>query len=273
VTAVKKARIGAPTADQIAARCRALPGVRVELSGGRYTVYSAVPGTRPVSFAASKHSRGSHLDNVLRDLRRNGVDLERSSTPTPAAMPQTKETAVSEQDRNGRAMVTTRQELVPATRGEVGDLREMVRTAVERMTTQGDAAMAMLAEAERRHDALSDEVTRLRGEVAGLRDEVAAARAVAGREVLPPTRAEILRGIVFAYFQTIPGVKITPSIVEANCGDDLPDGRGKTDVAGACNDLFKAGKLKGVPKRDGAGRERGLYWYDPPADVSTDKTR
>lgn len=246
-------KIGALTPEEIAARC-VLFGARVEKDGNRWVVYPPNREKRPVYFKIGVLRNGTQLDNLLRDLRHSDLDIEQdppTTKPSPKpgprpAAPQEVPTVSAPERRSVPAPM--------ATQREVSDVREQVRNL-------SDNFVEMLANAERR-------IEKLEGQVHAQAREIAALRASGGRGDLPPTRAEITRGVVLAYFESIPGHKTTPQLVEMNIADDLPEGYGKTDVAGACGDLFKAGKLNGVPKKDGAGRERGIYWYAPPVDTA-----
>lgn len=237
------------TPAQVAARCE--EWARVEHDGVTYRVYPHDRAQRPVFFSSVRIGSGAQYDNILRDLRASGIDI----TAEPAA-PNPPHSAAPTTTEGSEVATPERKTVTPmATRTEVQDVREMVRNSQDTLT-------GLLADAEKATSELRDEVAGLRAEVGELRAELLGlrARGIAGPR--PPSKAEILRGIILAYFETIPGVKLTPALVEANC-DALPEGRGVTDVAGACNDLVKAGKLAGGPQRDKSGRQRGLYWFEP----------
>jgi hypothetical protein len=257
------------TPDEVAERCQAL-GARVELKGTKYRVYPP-EGGGPVFFNSYREANGAHLGNVLRELRRFGLDLveaereRRSATPPaqltrPVADPaivaaiQAKLAEAADND------TTTEQEPAMATpkptpptpitfnvRTELAELREA-------MQRQGDTAMEMLADAERRIDALEAELAAIRtsGVTRG------------------PSTSELVRQAVLAWFVAHPGQRMTPQVLEMNLDADgaLPERHGKTMVAAGCRDLLLAGRLQGGGAKEGSQPTRGIYWYDPDADAA-----
>lgn len=255
------------TPDEVAERCRAL-GARVELKSTKYRVYPP-DGGGPVFFNAYRETNGSHLPNVLRELRRCGLDLveaeqERRSATTPSPMTrqvvdpeimaaiQAKLSAAADDD------TTTEQEPAMAApkptpptpitfnvRTELAQLREA-------MQRQGDTAMEMLADAERRIGALEAELAAIRS----------------GGVARGPSTSELVRQAVLAWFVAHPGQRMTPQVLEMNLDADggLPAGTGKTMVAGGCRDLLQAGRLQGGGAKEGSQPTRGIYWYDPAQD-------
>lgn len=247
-------RIGALTPDQLADLCRE-QGARVELDGTTYKVWPTDKTLRPVFFSSVKLGNGASLDNRIRDLRKSGIDIH-AQPVAPAAEPTQEDESMTAARRADISPIITQR--------EAGELREMVRAA-------SDTTVEMLATAERELRAVKDEtastIRSLRAELAEVRAEVRDLRA-GGPVVAPkePTKTEIVREAVLAYFLAHPGMKLTPQLIELNIGDDLPEGRGPTMVAGVCKTLATAGKISGGASRDRANRERGIYWYDPPAE-------
>jgi hypothetical protein len=266
------------TPREVADRCEAL-GARVELKGAKYRVYPP-RGGGPVFFNAQRETNGSHLSNVLRDLRRLGLDLaeaereiqERRSTLVPTAVltvrdrisPETQAAikAIATEAIAARSTTPTTEQEPPMAapkptpptsitfnvRQEIADLRETLRR-------QGDTALEMLASAERRIAALEAEVAELRGR---------------GGLNRGPSTSELVRRSVLAWFIAHPGMRITPQVLEMNLDGQLPEGYGKTMVAGGCRDLTHAGRLQGGGTKAGEAPSRGVYWYDPDADEAGD---
>lgn len=248
------------TPREVADRCEAL-GARVELKGTKYRVYPP-DGGQPVFFNAQRETNGSHLPNVLRDLRRNGLDLQdaereaqerRKSERAPEPMTQrlapevVAAVAATRTTTDRRTTVATPNDVprIPFdARREMAELRDMVRK-------QGDDALEMLAAAERRIEALEDQLADI----------------MAGRTVRPPSVSELVRRAVLAWFEAHPGMKITPQLLEMQNDIALPEGYGRTMVAGACRDLAMAAKLDGGGPRSGEGAARGVYWLAEPAPV------
>lgn len=234
-----KLSLGQARPQDLAALCEAHPDVnRVELNGQTYGVYPKNVGKRPVYFSAARIGNGSNLDNLLRDFRKSGIDLERPAT---------------QEDTVSRPTTPERNSPIPpvATRREVEDLREMIRTAQE--TTLG-----MLTEEEKRITELTTEVGELRAQVARL--------SAGGVAVRPESTSSIVRRLVRTYFEAHPGMKLNPALVELNLADDLPAGVGKTMVANETRNLRDQGVLRGGsagPTK--GGPDRGIYWYEPEA--------
>jgi hypothetical protein len=260
------------TPREVAERCEAL-GARVELKGTKYRVYGP-DGGQPVFFNAQRETNGSHLPNVLRDLRRNGLDLleaerdaqERRSARPPEPLTQQLPAEALErvasspaaQRRYGTtpSMATNDRSITVASpkdvpripfdaRREMAELRDMVRK-------QGDDALEMLAAAERR-------IADLEGEVAELR--------AGSNQLRGPSMSELVRRVVWQWFLEHPGQKTTPQVLEMNIAEELPEGHGKTMVAAGCRDLVAAGRLQGGGTKTGTAPTRGVYWFDPAADT------
>lgn len=265
---------GAWTPDEVAERCRAL-GARVDLKGTKYRVYPP-DGGGPVFFNAYRETNGSHLPNVLHDLRRLGLDLvaaeqERRSAALPS--PMTRPAVDPDQARRLAAAVdraaatpaaqrrygtTTEQEPAMAApkpapptpitfnvRAELAELREA-------MQRQGDSFLEMLTGYERRVEALEAELAAIRS----------------GGVVRGPSTSELVRQAALAWFVAHPGQRTTPQLLELQLDADgaLPAGTGKTMVAGGCRDLLLAGRLQGGGAKEGNQPTRGVYWYDPAQD-------
>lgn len=256
------------TPREVAERCEAL-GARVELKGTKYRVYPP-RGGGPVFFSAQREKNGSHLPNVLRDLRRLGLDLagaeremrERLSPRPPTPLTRSAISSVTAAKLAELVNDTTTEQEPPMAapkptpptsitfnvRQEIADLRETLRR-------QGDTALEMLASAERRIEALEAEVAQLRGR---------------GGLNRGPSTSELVRRAVLAWFIAHPGMRITPQVLEMNLDGQLPEGYGKTMVAGGCRDLTHAGRLQGGGTKAGEAPSRGVYWYDPDADEAGD---
>lgn len=247
---------------ELADRCEAL-GARVAITSNQYRVYPP-NGGRPVFFNSDRDSSGAHLPNILRDLRQGGLDvvgaweaeqrakrpvvrtaLERPLIPDPDTVaavraklaenttPTTKEAAMAAPRDTPASMPR-----IPFdARREMSELREMIRN-------QDASHLEMMAQADARIRVLEDQLADL----------------LAGRTVRPPSISELVRRVVLAWFEAHPGMKITPQILEINLEGQLPDGHGKTMVAGACRDLVLAGKVAGGSPRSGEGAGRGVYW-------------
>lgn len=263
------------TPAELAARCEAL-GARVEEVGNRYVVYPP-DGGRIVRFNRTREQNGTHLPNVLKLLREGGLDVvaawhdeqeqRRSARPTPdplakpALDPQiaakiraqlettttttTKETAmaVPQDPRPTPTPLPT----APAILRQLAELRDMVRAAVdgaaELVAEQEERYSAQLADAAKRIAALEERLDNLTG----------------GRvPIRPVSITELVRRAALAWFEAHPGVRTTPQLLEAMLGDQLPEGRGKTTLAGVCMDLAKAGEIQG-----GGANSRGIYWLEP----------
>jgi hypothetical protein len=270
------------TPSEVAERCRAL-GARVELKGVKYRVYPP-DGGGPVFFNAYQESRGVHLPNVLRDLRRCGLDLQeaeqeererRSARPAPAALArpiadpaivaaiQAKLAEASSNDTTDdteEAAVAAPRDTPAAmpratpfdARRELAELREMIRS-------QDASHLEMMAQADARIRALEDQLADL----------------LSGRITRPPSITELVRRAVLAWFEAHPGLKVTPALLEMNLDGKLPKGHAKTAVAGACRDLVIAGKLRsgGAGPATGPAALRGIYWLaeeSAPGPAKTD---
>lgn len=262
------------TPSEVAERCAAL-GARVELKGTKYRVYPP-EGGGPVFFNAQRETNGSHLPNVLRDLRRFGLDLQeagreerRSARPAPVALarpavdPATAQRLTErltgpdddpDDDNTEEAAVAAPRD-TPAdmaripfdARREMSELREMIRS-------QDASHLEMMAQADVRIRALEERLDDL----------------MSGRIVRPPSISELVRRAVLAWFEAHPGLKVTPALLEMNLGNQLPKGYGKTAVAGACRDLVLAGKILGGGPSTGSAANRGIYWMaEAPAEPGT----
>lgn len=254
--------------SELADRCEAL-GARVTMTGNQYRVYPP-NGGRPVFFDSGRDSRGSHLPNVLRDLRHGGLDLvgaweEEQRTKRPAPRPQL-ERPVIDQGTVAAVMAKLAESSTPTTapttkeatvadpkptalaripfdaRREMAELREMIRS-------QDASHLEMMAQADARIRSLEDQLADI----------------MAGRTVRPPSTSELVRRVVLAWFEEHPGMKITPQLLEMNLNGQLPEKTSKTMVAGACRELALAGKLNGGGPRVGDATGRGVYWLAEPA--------
>jgi hypothetical protein len=256
----KVVRLTGITPRELARRCRAHPAVdRVESTGTDYRVYPTDITCRPVFFSKAGFGSSGKCENTLRDLRKSGIDVERPPdpipTPKPTPIPTTQEAPVSAPARPApHAPLMDRR--------EGAELRDMVRLAVEGT----DAVTAMMVEAEKRVAAVEADlaaavarIERQDREIAQLRSGGAAAR--------PPSQAELIRNIVVDYFKSMPGVKLSPQVVDLNA-PGLPEGRGATATANACKALANDGVLCGGGRREQSNREKGIYWYEPPAEES-----
>jgi hypothetical protein len=243
-----KLQLGALTPTELADRVRNHPGTdRVELDGITWRAYPRDRSARPVFWSAARMGSGTQLPNVLRDLRRSGMDIERPPATTPA--PTTQEEPVASPRDMPRTPTTI--PTGPAVTKELAELRDMVRRASDRAEAAEKSALEFGVEAERRISQLGDRIARLEDQLAG------------GRK--PPTITELTRAAVHRWFRDHPGMRLTPQILELNAGDDLPAGRGKTTVAGVCADLVRAGLLSGGAA-SGQPDSRGVYWFDPAAN-------
>jgi hypothetical protein len=265
------------TPDEVAERCRAL-GARVVLKSNQYRVYPP-DGGGPVFFNAFQESRGVHLPNVLRDLRRHGLDLleawqeeqeaqRRSVRPAPEPLarpaidPATAARLAAKVDHPvGQTFSTTTKEAAmaaptprphpttiptgPAIQRQLEELREMVRR-------QDESFLEMLAQQEARTRALEEQLADI----------------LSGEGPRAPSLSELVRRAVLAWFEAHPGMKITPQLLEMNLEGQLPEKRSKAMVAAACRDLALAGKLDGGGPRSGDGAGRGVYWLAEPAPES-----
>lgn len=252
---------------ELADRCEALKA-RVTITGNRYRVYPP-NGGRPVFFDAGRDSRGSHLPNVLRDLREGGLDLvaaweeeqRTKKAPTPPRLEQpavdpeiaaairaklAEDSAEDDDTTTKEATVADPRPTPPVripfdARREMSELRDMIRS-------QDASHLEMMAQADARIRMLEDQLSDL----------------LSGRTVRPPSVSELVRRAVLAWFEEHPGMKITPQLLEMNLDGQLPEGHGKTMVAGACRELAMAGKLNGGGPRAGEGAARGVYWLTEP---------
>lgn len=222
------------TATDIAARCEAL-GARVAPTGrGKIKIIPPDP-TKQIVFIADRFSNGSDRENALGHLRsKAGLDVtapapEETPVPTPADLPR-------------RSPNVTPIAQPPAT----------APSAV-------DELLGMLAEAEAR-------IRELELGAAGLLARVA--RLEEGG-VRPRTRAEVMRGVVLAFFESHRGTKWSPELVRLNLEDEgrLPEDARPESVAAACKDLATAGKIQGGGSnskgKSGPSGTRGIYWLDP----------
>jgi hypothetical protein len=259
------------TPTEVAERCEAL-GARVELVGPRYVIYPP-NGGRIIRFNRKREQNGTHLPNVLKDLRIAGLDLvaawreeqERRSTqpaPEPLARPALDQAtaqrlAAKVAHSVGQTFSTTTKEAAmaaptprpspstiptaPAILRQLEELREMIRR-------QDESHLEMLGQADGRIRALEARL-----------DDI-----MSGQAPRPPSISELVRRAVLAWFEAHPGMKITPQLLEMNLDGQLPETTGKTMVAGACRDLALAGKLDGGGPRAGDGAGRGVYWLAEP---------
>lgn len=251
---------GTLSPNELAERCRVW-GARVELDGNKYKVYPADRSLRPLTFSAAHipDARGSHYDNLLRDLRKAGVDVRQdppSTAPQPAAprttitnpITTTEEPTVSAPERK----------TVPsmATRTEVQDVRDMVRTAQE-------TVLGMLADADKLIGELRDEVGDLRRDVRLLTARVE--RAERGGRPPEVSAAEKMRAAVLAYFEAHRGEYLTAQVVDMNLvrSGVIPADRMKTAVATACKQLSTAGRISGGGSNGNTSDPmRGVYYLD-----------
>lgn len=247
-----KIQLGTPTPRQLAMMLAEHPAVKaVTQDGATWKVFPKDSTKRPIFFTSVRFGSGVMLANILRDLRRSGIDLERPEV----AAPTTKENAVvAPSPKDMPSSTVTR--LPRDAREEIAELREMVRRSTETSASEVSEALGMLAEADRRVRELEGRVARLEGQLVGARKA--------------PTVTELTRGAVLRWFREHPGMRISPQLLEMNAGDQLPEARGKTTVAGVCADLVKAGHLQGGGTKSGVGTH-GIYWYDPAADEHLDE--
>lgn len=250
---MSKIQLGALTPRQLALMLAEHPAVKaVTQDGVTWKVFPKDATKRPVFFTSIRFGNGVTLANILRDLRRSGIDLER---PEPTPETTTKETAVAAP--TPKDMPTSTVTRLPRdAREEIAELRDMVRKSTEANASEVGAALGMLAEADRRITELMGRVARLEGQLVGARKA--------------PSVTELTRGAVLRWFREHPMMRISPQLLEMNAGDQLPEARGKTTVAGVCADLVKAGHLCGGGTKTGAGTH-GIYWYDPAQDERLDE--
>lgn len=304
------------SADQIAKRCQEL-GARVEIRGAKWWIYPPDHSQAPLSFsrlAGHMAGNGSAQANLISDLRKAGLDLvldaraERNAKPTPA--PSTEEHA--DMTVNGytvdgttkpfdyrKAYTDLRDQakvLDAATATALADIRDHVKR-------QDGALVAMVAEQEGR---ISENATEQDNRIRALAARVKALEQLLARgEVTvaapkppaPPSKPEVARRAVLAFYTAHRGLKLSPMAVRANIEDQLvaelapegmPVGVAKdqtvgnmlavmppTTVAASCRTLADAGQLMGGGKTGGPlNPNHGVYWMPAETtDKSTDKSK
>lgn len=241
---------GQLTPDEIAARCERL-GAEVDQRGGRWWVFPPNGTSRPIVFSVLI-MKGNHARNVVSDLRKAGLDVMTDRARGVAPKP-VNPAPVVEPQQSGEPMATPTPDQMPPriaafdARAAVADLRDQLRQL-------SDTTIKMLAEAEDRVTAAEARIGELEGRV-----EVFAP----APKVRPPSAGELIQAAILTFFrEQLPrNFKVSPSSVEGNIAEWLPEKRAKTAVAHACRELAIAGKLSG-----GAGSANpihGLYWLDP----------
>ena len=202
--------------------------------------------------------RGAGLD-LLEEFQRELRPSLRAPEPLVQRLaPEVVAAVTAERTRAETAKTTTDRRTTMATpqdvprnpfeaRRELAELRETVRK-------QEASILEMLAQADNRIRALETEVAQLRdAERSGM--------------LRGPSTSELVRRVAWQWFTQHPGQKTTPQILEMNIADDLPEGYGKSMVAGGCRDLLKLGRIQGGGARAGDAPTRGIYWYDPGMDA------
>jgi hypothetical protein len=253
-----KTALGYLTPKLLAERIeRDFPDAQVKLDGARYKVVPGKSGKQIVYFTAVRFGNGPQVGNILRDLRKAGIDLERPEPKPAPAQPAAKPAAPPQENTmSGPGPGPL------ATRAEVEDTREMVRTLESDL-------LGLLGQAEGRLTKQESELNALREEVAELRRRGPARPPVV-------SAADRMRAIVLAYFEAHRGEYLTPQVVDFNLvkSGKLPANRMKTAVATACKQLSKAGTIKGGGSNGNASDPmRGIYYMEPADKPKDDKQR
>lgn len=238
--------LGQLTPDEMAARCARL-GARVDQRGHRWLIYPPDPDARVLAFSAL-HMQGNHQANVVSDLRKAGLDVlsaeatgkvPKPAPPTVPPSPTEKAEPVNETPKPGPPASTE------AWRKAIAEVRDQCRQL-------SDTTVKMLAEQE-------TALAKANARIAELEERL---DVVAPKPMpKPPTTAEICQAAIMGWFEAMPrGFKASPSTVEANLVDRLPESRVKTAVAHACRELVLAGRLSGGGRVGQSAH--GLYWMD-----------
>lgn len=293
------------SADEIAERCERL-GARVEIRGAKWWIYPPDRPMSPVSFsrlAGHLSGNGTAQANLISDLRKRGLDLLEEARAEQNIKPRPPDTAPEEpKDMTESTAETPTANGTPIPYSVDGttrpfdyrkaykDLADQAKTldatvslSLSKVNDQlkrrdGDL-VSMVAEQEGRiTDNAREQDRRIRelaGRVKALEQLLARGEvSVVAKAPAPPSKPELLRRAVLAFYSEHRGLKLSPMAVRANIEGDETLARmlavmPPTAVAGACRELVKAGHLMGGGKTGGPmNANHGVYWM-PVAEAKT----